>query len=74
MHVAVPRCVLLVSGPVLTFSLVVGLATDYDVFLSLRILEFRQMGYDDTQSIKLGLAHTSDTIRIAGLIMVIAFG
>jgi hypothetical protein len=44
------------------------------VLHSLRILEFRQQGHDDVQSIKLGLAHTSDTIRIAGLIMVIAFG
>ena len=58
----------------LTFSLVVGLATDYDVFLSLRILEFRQLGLNDNDSVKLGLAYTSDTIRIAGIIMVVAFG
>jgi RND superfamily putative drug exporter len=44
------------------------------IFLSLRIIEFRERGHSDVDSIKLGFAATAGTITTAGVIMVIAFG
>ena len=45
-------------GPVLTFSLVVGLALDYDIFLTSRVREMRQLGYTDRAAIIKGCSHT----------------
>jgi len=61
--------------PVMAFSIIVGLALDYDVFLVSRILEFRtEEGYDHKSSIVAGLHATGGIITAAGLIMAVAFG
>jgi hypothetical protein len=46
----------------------------WQIFLSLRILEFRDKGFSDVESIKLGFAFSAGTITTAGLIMAISFG
>lgn len=61
-------------GPVLTFSLVIGLCVDYDVFLTSRIAEFRSKGMNDRDAIVAGFSQTAGVITSAGVIMVIAFG
>lgn len=61
--------------PVMAFSIIVGLALDYDVFLVSRILEFRtEEGYGHKSSIVAGLHATGGIITAAGLIMAVAFG
>lgn len=60
--------------PVMCFSIVVGLALDYDLFLYSRIVEYRQQGFTTRSSIILGMGHTGGIITAAGIIMAIAFG
>ena len=61
--------------PVMAFSIIVGLALDYDVFLISRILEYRtDNGYDHQSSIAAGLHATGGIITAAGVIMAVAFG
>mmetsp|Transcript_33193 Transcript_33193/g.91489 ORF Transcript_33193/g.91489 Transcript_33193/m.91489 type:complete len:911 (-) Transcript_33193:91-2823(-) len=59
--------------PPMTFTIVLGLSLDYDVFLIGRIVEFRKEGYSDDDSIVLGVWKTSGIITAAGAIMAIAF-
>mmetsp|Transcript_29786 Transcript_29786/g.45669 ORF Transcript_29786/g.45669 Transcript_29786/m.45669 type:complete len:378 (+) Transcript_29786:2-1135(+) len=61
-------------APIMAFSIIVGLALDYDVFLISRILEFRMEGYDHKSSIIAGLHATGSLITAAGIIMAVAFG
>jgi hypothetical protein len=44
------------------------------IFLSLRILEFRDRGFSDVESVKLGFCLSAATITTAGVIMMISFG
>lgn len=60
--------------PVMAFSIIVGLALDYDVFLVSRILEYRASGLDHESSIVAGLYSTGGIITAAGVIMSVAFG
>jgi len=61
--------------PVMAFSIIVGLALDYDVFIISRILEFRRdNGYNHKSSIVAGLHATGGIITAAGMIMAMAFG
>jgi predicted RND superfamily exporter protein len=60
--------------PMMAFSIIVGLALDYDVFLISRILEYRQAGYEHKSSIAAGLDATGGIITAAGLIMTLSFG
>jgi predicted RND superfamily exporter protein len=60
--------------PVMSFSLIVGLALDYDVFLVSRILEYRLEGYEHKSSIAAALHSTGGIITAAGIIMAVAFG
>lgn len=60
--------------PIMSFSIVVGLALDYDVFLIYRILEYRLEGYEHRSSVALGLDATGGIITAAGVIMAVAFG
>jgi uncharacterized membrane protein YdfJ with MMPL/SSD domain len=60
--------------PIMAFSIVVGLALDYDVFLGSRILEYRNQGYEHKSSVAAGLHSTGSIITAAGLIMAFAFG
>ena len=50
-----------------------GLAVDYDVFLTSRIVENRKVGMSDTDSILFSLVQTGGIITAAGVIMSVAF-
>ncbi len=58
----------------MSFSIIVGLALDYDIFLINRVLEYRISGYDHKSSIIAGLCSTGNTITAAGIIMAVSFG
>lgn len=59
--------------PVMSFSILVGLAMDYDIFLVSRMREFRQLGWSDRASICLAVDRTGGVITAAGLIMCVSF-
>ena len=58
----------------MSFSIIVGLALDYDIFLINRVLEYRMSGYDHKSSIIAGLCSTGNIITAAGVIMAVSFG
>jgi predicted RND superfamily exporter protein len=61
--------------PIMSFSIIVGLALDYDVFLVSRIYEFRfHHSYQHASSIVAGLDATGGIITAAGIIMALSFG
>jgi uncharacterized membrane protein YdfJ with MMPL/SSD domain len=60
--------------PVMGFSIIVGLALDYDIFLISRILDFRLEEHEHKTSIAKGLEATGGVVTAAGTIMAIAFG
>ncbi|MCG3227308.1 MAG: MMPL family transporter [Candidatus Heimdallarchaeota archaeon] len=59
--------------PIMAFSILIGLALDYDIFLLSRISEYRDKGFTDKASIHKGLYKTGNVISFAGIIMAIAF-
>jgi len=59
--------------PVMSFSIVVGLGLDYDIFLICRVSEYRQLGLPTRQAIAYGLAQTGPIITAAGAVMALAF-
>lgn len=59
--------------PVFGFTLVLGLALDYDVFLYFRIVEYRDMGFTPRASVIKGMASSGSIINAAGIIMAVAF-
>jgi len=59
--------------PVMSFSILVGLALDYDIFLMSRVVEFRRMGWSDRAAICLAIEKTAGVITAAGTIMSISF-
>lgn len=61
-------------APVMTFSLIMSLGADYDIFVTTRIREYRSMGYSDEAAIVKGYYRTGGVITTAGCIMVISFG
>jgi hypothetical protein len=60
--------------PVIMFSMISGICLDYDIFLLVRITEYREDGLDPRSSVQEGLTSTAGIITAAGLIMAIAFG
>jgi uncharacterized membrane protein YdfJ with MMPL/SSD domain len=44
--------------PVFGYSLIIGLALDYDIFLFYRIVEYREQGYTDKASVIKGTANS----------------
>jgi putative drug exporter of the RND superfamily len=60
--------------PVLLFSILFGLSTDYEVFLLTRVREYYNQGYSNEESVALGLERTAGIITAAGLIMIAVFG
>lgn len=58
----------------MSFSIIVGLGLDYDIFLINRVLEYRIAGYDHHSSIVAGLCQTGGIITAAGVIMAVSFG
>eukprot|EP00757_Euglenozoa_sp_SAG-D1_P015937 gene15937-4817_t len=59
--------------PVQSFSIICGLALDYDVFLLTRIIEYRQKGFMDQAALTKAVYRTGRIISFAGVIMAIAF-
>jgi uncharacterized membrane protein YdfJ with MMPL/SSD domain len=59
--------------PVLSFSVLVGLALDYDIFLMSRVADFRERGWSDRASMCLAVEKTGGIITTAGLIMIVSF-
>ena len=59
--------------PLMSFSILVGLALDYDIFLVARMVEFRKLGWSDRAAVSLAIEKTGGIISIAGLIMVVSF-
>ncbi len=59
--------------PLMSFSILVGLALDYDIFLVARMVEFRKLGWSDRAAVSLAIEKTGSIISIAGLIMVVSF-
>lgn len=60
--------------PVMSFSIIVGLGLDYDVFLISRVYEYRLEGNTDHAAAVKGICSTGYIITAAGLIMAVAFG
>ena len=61
-------------APVLAFSVIVGLSTDYDIFLVDRIMENSLAGKGHVDSIVQGFCDSASTISVAGGIMAISLG
>ena len=59
--------------PVIIFAFAFGLSMDYEVFLLSRIKEFHDQGYDNDDSVRLGLQRTGRIITSAALLIVIVF-
>ena len=60
--------------PVMTFSIIIGLGIDYDIFTIERIKENVWNGHPNNEAISMGIGKTARIITGAGLIMMIAFG
>jgi uncharacterized membrane protein YdfJ with MMPL/SSD domain len=60
--------------PVLLFSVLFGLSTDYQVFLLTRVREQLRLGKSNEEAIAAGLEQTAGIITAAGLIMIVVFG
>ncbi len=59
--------------PIMSFSILVGLALDYDIFLMSRVMEFRKLGWSDRAAICLAIEKTGSIITAAGVIMSVSF-
>jgi RND superfamily putative drug exporter len=59
--------------PFVSFSILVGLALDYDIFLLSRVAEFRRMGWSDRAAVALAIQKTGPVISTAGLIILVSF-
>ena len=59
--------------PVMSFSILTGLALDYDIFIVSRVIEFRRAGWSDRAAVCLAVERTGGIITTAGLIMAVSF-
>ena len=62
------------TQPLLLFAVVFGLSTDYGVFLLARIKEARDGGYDDRESVAVGLERTGRIVTAAAILFSVAIG
>jgi uncharacterized membrane protein YdfJ with MMPL/SSD domain len=60
-------------SPCMSFSVLVGLGLDYDIFYSERVVEEWEHGYDEKEAAVRALSETANIITAAGVIMVVAF-
>lgn len=60
--------------PILSFTVIIGLTVDYDVFLTARVLEESISGVSHKDSVKIAIIETGRVITSAGLIMATSFG
>jgi len=58
---------------VVAFFIITGIGLDYDIFVLIRVTEFRGKGYDPQHSIQEGLVSTGGIITAAGVVMAFAF-
>ncbi|MFN0071958.1 MAG: MMPL family transporter [Chloroflexota bacterium] len=61
-------------SPVILFSILFGLSTDYEVFLLSRVRELYFQSKNNESSVAIGLERTAGIITAAGLIMIVVFG
>lgn len=61
-------------APVILFSILFGLSTDYEVFLLSRVKELYRHSGNNELSVAQGLEKTAGIITAAGLIMIVVFG
>eukprot|EP01063_Lacrimia_lanifica_P010961 TRINITY_DN1772_c0_g2_i1.p1 TRINITY_DN1772_c0_g2~~TRINITY_DN1772_c0_g2_i1.p1 ORF type:complete len:958 (+),score=300.73 TRINITY_DN1772_c0_g2_i1:60-2933(+) len=59
--------------PLMSFTILVGISLDYDMFLLTRIVEYRARGFSTRQAVCQASAKTGFLITAAGVIMAIAF-
>jgi len=59
--------------PIMSFSILVGLALDYDILLISRLIEYRKLGWSDRAAICLAIEKTGGIITTAGIIMSVSF-
>jgi RND superfamily putative drug exporter len=62
------------TQPLLLFAVAFGLSTDYGVFLLARIKEARDSGYDDRDSVAVGLERTGRIVTAAAVLFSVAIG
>lgn len=55
-----------------SFTVLMGLALDYDIFLMQRVWEYRAEGYDTRSAVVKALGATGPTITAAGIVMALA--
>ncbi|MHA2366576.1 MAG: MMPL family transporter, partial [Candidatus Hodarchaeales archaeon] len=60
--------------PLMSFSILIGLGMDYDIFTIERIRENTWNGMENNEAIAQGLSKTGRIITGAGIIMMVAFG
>ena len=60
--------------PVILFSVLFGLSTDYQVFLLTRVREQMRLGLSNDEAIAAGLEQTAGIITAAALVMLVVFG
>eukprot|EP00929_Paragymnodinium_shiwhaense_P017140 TRINITY_DN12610_c0_g1_i1.p1 TRINITY_DN12610_c0_g1~~TRINITY_DN12610_c0_g1_i1.p1 ORF type:complete len:1000 (+),score=123.52 TRINITY_DN12610_c0_g1_i1:104-3103(+) len=60
--------------PVVSFAMTIALSLDYDLFVVIRIADYRFAGYDIRGSIIRALHETGPVVTGAGLMMAITFG
>ena len=63
-----------IAQPVVMLAVVLGLSTDYGVFLLDRICEGHRAGLDNQEAVALGLERTGRVITSAALLFCVAFG
>jgi len=61
-------------SPCISFSIVVGLGLDYDIFLMESVVEFWDRGATAREAVVMALDATGNIICLAGVIMTLAFG
>jgi uncharacterized membrane protein YdfJ with MMPL/SSD domain len=66
---------LLWMPPLVSFGIIVGLCLDYDLFLLIRVADYRKSGagMPNRDAVVLGLCSTGPIITAAGVIMAVAF-
>merc|ERR1711974_421320 len=60
--------------PIFSFALTIALALDYDLFVVIRIADYRFSGYSIRASIVRALHETAPIVTGAGLMMALSFG
>lgn len=60
-------------APCISFSIVVGLGLDYDIFLMESVIEYYDRGASPREALALALEATGNIICVAGVIMTLAF-